>query len=62
MCIRDSNGITWKRKFEYDVWYVDHVSLRTDLKVIWFTIKSVLKRDGISQEGLVTMEEFNGSN
>lgn len=56
------NGITWKRKFEYDVWYVDHVSLRTDLKVIWFTIKSVLKRDGISQEGLVTMEEFNGSN
>lgn len=56
------NGITWKRKFEYDVWYVDHVSLITDLKVIWFTIKSVLKRDGISQEGLVTMEEFNGSN
>ncbi len=56
------NAISWAQKFEYDVWYVDHVSLLTDLKVIWLTVLSVLKRDGISQEGQATMEAFNGNN
>lgn len=56
------NAISWKQKFEYDVWYVDHVSLMTDLKVIWITMMKVLKRDGISQEGNATMEAFNGNN
>ena len=56
------NAISWKQKFEYDVWYVDHVSLMTDLKVIWITFMKVLKRDGISQEGNATMEVFNGNN
>lgn len=56
------NAISWKQKFEYDVWYVDHVSLMTDLKVIWITMMKVLKRDGISQEGNATMEVFNGNN
>ena len=41
---------------------MDHVSLMTDLKVIWITIMKVLKRDGISQEGNATMEAFNGHN
>ena len=56
------NGISWTEKFKYDVWYVDHLSLAVDLKVIWLTILSVLKREGISEEGQATMEEFNGFN
>lgn len=56
------NAITWAKKFEYDVWYVDHCSFMTDLLVIWITIKKVLLRDGISQEGQATMEAFNGYN
>lgn len=56
------NAISWTEKFKLDVWYVDHVSLMTDLKVIWITIVKVLKRDGISQEGNATMEAFNGKN
>ena len=56
------NAISWQQKFEYDVWYVDHVSFITDLKVIWLTVKSVLKRDGISDEGHATKEPFNGHN
>lgn len=56
------NGISWTEKFKYDVWYVDHLSLLVDLKVIWLTIMSVLKREGISEEGHATMEDFNGFN
>lgn len=56
------NAISWTQKFEYDVWYVDHCSLLTDLKVIFITIKKVLMRDGISAEGQATMEAFNGNN
>jgi len=56
------NAISWSEKFKLDVWYVDHVSLMTDMKVIWITIMKVLKRDGISQEGNATMEAFNGRN
>ena len=56
------NAISWTKKFELDVWYVDHVSLLTDLKVIFITIKKVLFREDISQEGQATMEAFNGNN
>ena len=56
------NGISWTEKFKYDVWYVDHLSFVVDLKVIWLTISSVLKREGISEEGHATMEDFNGYN
>ena len=56
------NAITWTKKFELDVWYVDHCSLLLDLKIIFLTIKKVLVREGISQEGNVTMEAFNGNN
>ena len=55
------NAISWTEKFKYDVWYVDHVSLITDLKVILITIKKVLFRDGISEEGHATMEAFKGN-
>ena len=56
------NSISWTEKFKLDVWYVDHCSLITDIKVIFITIKKVLLRDGISQEGQATMELFNGNN
>jgi len=56
------NAISWTKKFELDVWYVDHCSLMTDLKVIFITIRKVLGRKDISQEGQATMEFFNGHN
>ncbi len=56
------NSISWTEKFKLDVWYVDNVSFLTDMKVIFITIQKVFKRDGISQEGNVTMELFDGTN
>lgn len=56
------NAISWTQKFEYDVWYVDHCTLLTDLKIVAMTLKSVLKREGISEKGYATMETFNGHN
>ena len=58
------NSITWAEKFELDVWYVDHVSLLTDLKVCFLTIKKVLCREDINQIGgeWATMDPFNGHN
>lgn len=56
------NAISWTKKFELDIWYVDNVSLITDIKVILITIKKVLMRADISQEGQATMEFFNGNN
>jgi len=56
------NAISWREKFSYDVWYVDHVSLWLDLKIVWLTILSVIRRTGISHEGSATMEPFNGHN
>lgn len=56
------NAISWTKKFELDVWYVDNISFLTDCKVIFTTIKKVLKREGISAEGEATIEAFNGHN
>ena len=56
------NAISWQKKFELDVWYVDHISLATDCKVIWTTIQKVIKRADISSETSATMEPFNGNN
>jgi lipopolysaccharide/colanic/teichoic acid biosynthesis glycosyltransferase len=56
------NNISWAEKFKLDVWYVDHVSFATDLKVILTTINKVLRRADISQQGEATMEVFNGNN
>lgn len=56
------NAISWTEKFKLDVWYVDHVSLWTDLRVIGITIQKVLRRADISEEGHATMEFFNGNN
>ncbi len=56
------NSLSWSKKLALDVWYVDHCTLMTDIKVIFITIKKVLVRDGISQEGNATMKPFNGNN
>ena len=55
------NSLSWSEKFALDVWYVDHCTLMTDIKIVLITIKKVLVRDGISQEGNATMEPFNGN-
>ena len=56
------NAISWQKKFELDVWYVDHISFITDCNVIMTTIQKVLKRADISSETSATMEAFNGHN
>ena len=56
------NAISFTERFKLDVWYVDHCTLWTDLKVIWITVMKVLKRADITEEGQATMEEFNGNN
>lgn len=56
------NAISWTEKFKLDVWYVDHLSLMTDLKVIFLTIKNVLMRKDINSKTAATMEAFNGQN
>ena len=56
------NAISWKEKFELDVWYVDHCTLLTDLKVIIITIKNVIVRKDINSATSATMEAFDGSN
>ena len=56
------NAISWMEKFKLDVWYVDNVSLLTDLKVIWITIMKVVRRVDINEAGQATMEAFNGHN
>lgn len=60
--VNGRNAISWSKKFELDVWYVDHISFSTDLKVFFTTFKKVFKSEGISQEGQVTAEAFNGNN
>lgn len=60
--VNGRNAISWTKKFEYDVWYVDHISFLLDLKIILLTIKKVFIREGISQEGHATVENFNGKN
>lgn len=56
------NAISWAEKFRLDVWYVDHLTFWTDVKVIFITVKKVLKRADINEVGQATMEAFNGKN
>lgn len=60
--VNGRNTLSWTEKFKHDVWYVDHYSFLLDLKIIFLTIKKVLIREGISQEGAATMKAFNGNN
>jgi lipopolysaccharide/colanic/teichoic acid biosynthesis glycosyltransferase len=59
--INGRNALTWEEKFRLDVWYVDHWSFWLDIKIILLTIWKVLRREGISQSGHVSAEEFMGS-
>ena len=60
--VNGRNAISWRRKFELDVWYVDHCSFLLDLKIVFMTIKKVFKREGISSDTSATMEFFEGNN
>ncbi|MDB8540851.1 sugar transferase [Turicibacter sanguinis] len=56
--VNGRNLVSWEERFNLDVWYVDHCHFGLDLKILWMTVIKVLKREGISQEGQVTMEKF----
>ena len=60
--VNGRNAISWSKKFELDVWYVENISFATDFKVFFTTFKKVFKSEGISAEGQVTIEPFNGKN
>lgn len=59
--INGRNTISWEKKFEMDIWYVKNISFFTDLKILFLTIKKVLKREGINASSNLTMEKFNGN-
>ncbi|ELR70615.1 Lipid carrier : UDP-N-acetylgalactosaminyltransferase [Fulvivirga imtechensis AK7] len=59
--VNGRNAISWEKKFELDVWYVDHQSFWLDLKILFLTLIKVLKAEGISGENVATMEKFKGS-
>ena len=59
--INGRNAIRWQQKFEYDVWYVNNMSFLLDIKILFLTVKKVFVREGISQDGQVTIEVFKGN-
>ncbi|ECT4085085.1 TPA: undecaprenyl phosphate N,N'-diacetylbacillosamine 1-phosphate transferase [Campylobacter jejuni] len=60
--VNGRNAISWQKKFEFDVYYVKNISFLLDLKIMFLTALKVLKRSGVSKEGHVTTEKFNGKN
>lgn len=60
--VNGRNAISWKMKFELDIWYVDNVSFATDCRVMFLTLKKVIKREGINQAQQATVEAFTGNN
>ncbi len=60
--VNGRNNISWTKKFELDVWYVDHCSLLLDIKILFMTVMKVLKRADINKDGFVVTEPFNGHN
>lgn len=59
--VNGRNAIGWSDKFKLDVWYVEHRSLWLDIRILWLTVKKVLRRDGISAAGEATMSRFTGN-
>ena len=59
--VNGRNAISWKQKFDYDVWYVENISFELDVKIFFLTIKKVFVREGISADGQATMEPFKGN-
>jgi undecaprenyl phosphate N,N'-diacetylbacillosamine 1-phosphate transferase len=60
--VNGRNSINWSQKFEYDLWYVDHLNFLLDLKIIFLTVSKVFKREGITAENSVSAKAFNGNN
>lgn len=60
--INGRNAISWEKKFEHDLWYVDNISLKTDCKILLITFIKVFKKEGVSSEGYVSTSAFNGTN
>lgn len=60
--VNGRNEISWKNKFRYDSFYASNLNFLLDLKILFLTIKKVIKKEGISKKGMATAEEFNGSN
>ena len=59
--VNGRNAISWEQKFAYDVWYVENCSFLLDVKIVFLTVKKVFKREGISQEGSATTDNFKGN-
>jgi undecaprenyl phosphate N,N'-diacetylbacillosamine 1-phosphate transferase len=59
--VNGRNAISWSEKFDYDIWYVENISIKLDLKILFLTFKKVLKAEGISSATNVTMEKFTGN-
>tara|TARA_S200000501_G_scaffold309532_1_gene299458 strand:+ start:405 stop:1010 length:606 start_codon:yes stop_codon:yes gene_type:complete len=59
--VNGRNALSWDKKFEMDVWYVDNQSFLLDIKILWLTIKKVIQRDGISHNNHVSMNKFKGN-
>ncbi|MFM7194804.1 MAG: sugar transferase [Bacteroidota bacterium] len=59
--VNGRNALSWDKRFEYDIYYVDHLSFTLDLKILWRTLWKVLRSEGISAEGEATMEPFTGT-
>lgn len=59
--VNGRNAISWEQKFDYDVWYVENISFILDVKIFFLTVKKVLIREGVSAEGHVTIEPFQGN-
>lgn len=59
--VNGRNAISWSQKFEYDVWYVNHISFLLDCKIVYLTINKVFKREGITSENSVSAEAFKGN-
>jgi undecaprenyl phosphate N,N'-diacetylbacillosamine 1-phosphate transferase len=59
--VNGRNAISWKQKFEYDIWYIDHLSFIVDIKILFLSVVKILQAKGISSEGFATMERFTGN-
>jgi lipopolysaccharide/colanic/teichoic acid biosynthesis glycosyltransferase len=59
--VNGRNSLSWSQKFDYDCWYVDHISFALDFKILILTIVKVLKAEGISHSSSITMEKFRGN-
>jgi sugar transferase EpsL len=59
--VNGRNDVTWEKKFERDIWYVDNANWSLDVRILWMTLWKTIKSEGISQRGHATAEEFKGS-